>query len=212
MSMRPLKPLARRATDRGTRLRGALVASLLCAPLAAHALSSDREQEMNISANYSRIEPDRSGNAPSVTILKGDVRISQGTLEARSDTATIEQARAGTRDAQGNDIGGQISRVIMTGEPAHLEQQQDGGGMMRATARKIDYRLATHRVELSGDVVVNQQGRGEFRGAHMTYDTLTGTMESGAETGGRVHMRIEPRKKSATPATSGETPTATDDP
>lgn len=212
MSMRPLKPLDRRATDRRTRLRGAFVAFLFCAPLAAHALSSDREKEMIISAEYSRIEPDRSGNAPSMTILKGDVQISQGTLKARSDTATIEQARVGTKDAQGNEIGGQISRVIMTGEPAHLEQRQDGGGMMRATARRIDYQLATNSVELSGNVVVNQQGRGEFRGEHMTYDTLTGTMESGAEAGGRVHMRIEPRRKSTPPATGDAAPAATDDP
>jgi lipopolysaccharide export system protein LptA len=188
-----------------------LLAASLAAPLAAQALTSDRDQEMNIAANYSSIEPDRSGNGPSVTILKGDVQVSQGTLKARADAATIEQARAGTRDAQGNDIGGQISHVVMTGEPAHMEQQLDGGGTMRASARRVDYRLATNTVELSGDVVVNQPGRGEFRGAHMTYDTLTGRMESGAESGGRVHMRIEPRVKPS-PAPSGEAPAATDDP
>lgn len=216
MSMRPSNPPVRNVPERRARraLAFALLvpaALLLGAPFAAHALRGDRDQEMNISANYSRIEADRSGNGPSVTILKGDVRISQGSLKARADTATIEQARAGARDAEGNAIGGQIGRVVMTGSPAHLEQRQDGGGLMRATAREIDYHLATHRVELSGNVVVNQEGRGEFRGAHMVYDTLTGTMEGGAESGGRVHMRIEPRARGKAPAAGDGEPSGADE-
>lgn len=208
MSTQPCKLPDRSVTDRLRAPHGGLAVIVcvlsLCMPFATHALTSDRDQEMNIFSNYSRIEQNRSGNGPSVTLLKGDVQISQGSLKASADAATIEQAPADAKDAQGNAMGGQINHVIMTGEPAHLEQKQDGGGLMRATARKIDYHLATNTVELSGNVVVNQQGRGEFRGAHMVYNTLTGTMESGAESGGRVHMRIEPRAKPAAPAAADE--------
>ena len=50
---------------------------------------------------------------------------------------------------------------------------------------------------------VVQQGRGEFRGAHMTYNTNTGVMESGnQDAGGRVHMIIQPKK--AAPAAAPE--------
>ena len=55
----------------------------------------------------------------------------QGTTKARGDEATIYQHAGDAKDAQGKDISGDIQRVILIGKKkqAHLEQQQDGGGL-----------------------------------------------------------------------------------
>lgn len=175
MSIRPCNPRAR-SVER-------LFASLLLAcALPAHALSTDRNQPMDVSANYSRINQG-GGGKPGTTFLRGDVRVVQGTMKANAAEATIEQ-----------DANGAIRRVILSGDQARLEQQQDGGGLMTAQANRIEFDNATSIAELSGSVKVVQQGRGEFRGAHMTYNTNTGQMESGnQEAGGRVHMIIQPK-------------------
>ncbi len=54
---------------------------------------------------------------------------------------------------------------------------------------------------LTGNVVVNQPGRGQFKGAYMTYNTNTGEMESGDKTSAsqRVQMVIEPKNKPPRP-------------
>ncbi len=211
MSTAPCKPLARPADQMRDKrhpaiLRESLSWLVLASVLACssvHALTSDRDKEMNIHSDYSSMKESKSGNGQNATYLKGNVEISQGTLKVTSADATIEQAGGGTKDAQDQDIGGQISRVVLTGNPAHLEQRQDNGDMMRASARKIVYELANNSVDLSGNVIVDQENRGKFSAEHMTYNTVTGTMESGAGSSGRVHMQILPRKHPAKPAASG---------
>lgn len=186
MSIRPCNPRARSAD----RLMAVLLA--LCA-LPAHALSTDRTKPMDVTANYSRINQG-SGGKPGTTYLRGDVRVVQGTMKANAAEATIHQ-----------DANGAIRNVVLTGSQARLEQQQDGGGLMSAQADRIEFDNASSVAELSGNVKVVQQGRGEFHGAHMTYNTNTGEMESGnQDAGGRVHMIIQPNK--AAPAAQPDEP------
>ncbi|HVT32209.1 MAG TPA: LptA/OstA family protein, partial [Rhodanobacteraceae bacterium] len=115
------------------------------------------------------------------------------------DEATIYQHAANARDAQGRDISGDVQRVVMIGKTrqAHLEQQQDSGGLFTATSDKIDYNADTSVAVLTGNVVVVQPGRGQFKGAYMTYNTNTGEMESGDKSGPsqRVQMVIAPKNK-----------------
>ena len=51
----------------------------------------------------------------------------QGSTKARGDEATIYQHAGDAKDAQGNDISGDMQRVVLIGKQkqAHLEQQQD---------------------------------------------------------------------------------------
>jgi lipopolysaccharide export system protein LptA len=207
----------RKAGARPTRrtdatLRRAALALVLCgAPLAAHALSSDRQQNMVINADYSKIVQNKDNNAPGVTYLSGNVTMDQGTTKARGDEATIYQHAADAKDAQGKDVSGDIQRVVLIGKKtqAHLEQRQDSGGLFTAASDKIDYNADTSVAVLTGNVVVVQPGRGQFKGAYMTYNTNTGEMESGDKSGPgqRVQMVIEPKNKapaekpSAQPAT-----------
>ena len=179
----------------------AIVAALLLAPLAAHALTSDKQQNMLINSDHAKIVQNKDNNQPGVTYLTGNVTMDQGTTKARGDEATIYQHAADAKDAQGRDISGDVQRVIMIGKKkqAHLEQQQDAGGFMTAESDKIDYNADTSVAVLTSNVVVNQPGRGQFKGAYMTYNTNTGEMESGDKTSDsqRVQMVIVPKNKPA---------------
>ena len=190
-------------------------------PIAAHALTSDKQQNMLINADYSKIVQNKDNNAPGVTYLTGNVTMDQGTTKARGDEATIYQHPGDAKDAQGRDISGDIARVVMIGKKkqAHLQQQQDAGGLFTATSDKIDYNADTSIAVLTGNVVVVQPGRGTFKGAYMTYNTNTGEMESGDKTSDsqRVQMVIVPKNKPADgtapkPATPAAKPEAKPDP
>lgn len=178
--------------------RIALLTALLCAlaPLAATALSTDRQQPMDIKADYSKIVQGTETTA-GTTYLRGNVQVIQGTMKAHGAEATIYQHPSNAKDAKGNDISGEVQRVVLVGKQAHIEQQQDNGtGVMTADADKIDYNNDTSIAVLTGNVTVVQEGRGTFHGEKMTYNTNTGEMESGDDTpANRVHMVIQPKSK-----------------
>jgi lipopolysaccharide export system protein LptA len=150
----------------------------LCAPPAV-ALESDRDKPMDVAAD--RFEGEHNGG---VTTLLGNVRITQGTLQVVSDKAVVHQ------DA------GEVERARLEGAPATLQQDLDKGGRVNASARTIDYDLATGTVVLTGDVVIVQP-QGELRGERVTYELTTGKMTgSGAGAGSRVRLHIPPKGKS----------------
>ena len=187
------------ATRSGSNSAALVALSLMLAPLAAEALTSDKQQNMLINSDHAKIVQNKDNNQPGVTYLTGNVTMDQGTTKARGDEATIYQHAADAKDAQGRDISGDVQRVVMLGKKkqAHLEQQQDAGGLMTAESDKIDYNADTSIAVLTGNVVVVQPGRGQFKGATMTYNTNTGEMESGDKDSSsqRVQMVIEPKNK-----------------
>ena len=187
------------ATRSGSNSAALAALALILAPLAAEALTSDKQQNMLINSDHAKIVQNKDNNQPGVTYLTGNVTMDQGTTKARGDEATIYQHAADAKDAQGRDISGDVQRVVMLGKKkqAHLEQQQDAGGLMTAESDKIDYNADTSIAVLTGNVVVNQPGRGQFKGAYMTYNTNTGEMESGDKTSDsqRVQMVIVPKNK-----------------
>jgi lipopolysaccharide export system protein LptA len=183
-------------------------------PLAAHALTSDKQQNMLINSDHAKIIQNKDNNAPGVTYLDGNVTMDQGTTKARGDEATIYQHPGNSKDAQGRDNSGDIARVVLIGrkKQAHLEQQQDSGGLFTAVSDRIDYNADTSVAVLTGNVVVVQPGRGQFKGATMTYNTNTGEMESGDKesSGQRVQMVIEPKNKAPAAAKPDATQPATE--
>ncbi|MBN8728657.1 MAG: lipopolysaccharide transport periplasmic protein LptA [Xanthomonadales bacterium] len=177
----------------------AILALALCAGL-VHGRESDREQPMEIESDYQKTVLEDSGGKGGVTELRGNVRMTQGSLKIQADRATLYQHPGNARDAQGNDVGGTVARVVLTGRRAHLEERQDNGGaLIRADAETIDYDADTGIAKLTGDVNVVQQGRGEFSGPQMVYNTRTSEIESDAGGGGRVRLIIQPKAKSPAP-------------
>ncbi len=157
----------------------------------AHALSSDRDKNLEVRASYNKMVTTK----PTFALFEDNVRIEQGSLKASGDEARVYE---------GDDSGNSGRRIVLTGSPARLEQLQDNnGGLMTARAAEIDYNDGSHIAILSGDVVVVQEGKSEFRGQRMTYNTETGAMEGGSQApGSEVHMTFKPKPKTpAKPAT-----------
>ncbi len=197
MSTQPCNPSTMQRSK--PSLRALAVILLVVAP-GVFALSSDRDQPMDITADHAKINQG-TDKAAGVTYLTGNVRITRGSMKATSAEATIYQHPANAKDAQGKDISSAVQRVILVGKPAHMEEIGKNGNLVTSSADKIDYNADTAIAEMTGNVTVIQQGRSEFHGTHMTYDTNTGEMESGDNTAAnRVHMIIQPKTAPAKPA------------
>lgn len=163
---------ARCALHRPTLLAAVIVSVLTATP--ALALESDRDQPMRIRSD--RSESDLGKDS---TVLIGNVRITQGTLEVNAERADITQAE------------GAVSRAVLTGSPATMKQQVDAGGELRAQARRIDYALASETVELSGGVIV-ERPQGTLKSERVTYSVKDGRVVAGDNAGG-VELVIPPR-------------------
>ena len=187
-------------SPRAARLRIDLAAFAFAALLAvpcALARTGDRDQAMDIRADHSKTTQG-SAKAAGVTVLTGNVRMVRGTMKANAAQATLHQHPDGAKDASGNDISNEIQRVILTGKPAHLEEIGNDGDLVISNADKIDYNADTSVAVLDGNVSVVRQGRSEFHGEHMVYNTETGEMESGNLNGSEpVHIVIQPKAKPA---------------
>ncbi|MEO7252574.1 MAG: lipopolysaccharide transport periplasmic protein LptA [Arenimonas sp.] len=152
-----------------------LLAALL--PFAAQAKTSDRNAPMDVEADRT----DAMLGDDSDSILTGNVRITQGTLDVGADRAVIHRK------------SGDISEVTLTGTPATLKQLADNGEQMNAHAQQIVYTLSSDLVVLTGGVVI-EQPRGNLRGETIKYDLKTGRLDGGGD-GKRVQMRIMPKTK-----------------
>jgi lipopolysaccharide export system protein LptA len=174
----------------------ALSVVALCACGVAQAKQSDKNQPININANAFAGSQDSGKIA-----FTGSVTMDQGTFHADGAQAT------GYTDP---DDTSQWQRVVLTGNPAHFQQTQDNGTLVRGQAATIDYKVSENTVILTGGASVVQQGRGEFHGEKLVYNTDTGEIQGTPAAGGRVHITLQPRTKpapaSARPATSAATP------
>ena len=148
-------------------------------PLALQAKSSDRNAPMDVEADRT----DATLDDNSESILTGNVRITQGTLDVGADRAVIHRKN------------GDISQVVLTGAPATLKQLSDANEPMNARASQIVYTLTSDVVLLTGGVVI-EQPRGNLRGETIKYDLKSGRVEGGGD-GKRVQMRIMPKNQPA---------------
>ena len=153
----------------------AIALGALCTGPAA-ARSSDRQQPMDIEAGHQTGTID--DREP--TVLSGDVRITQGTLNINADRAVIS-----FKD-------GEASQAVLTGNQAVLRQQMDNGTPMTARADRIDYDITGDVIVLIGNYTVTTQ-RGSTSGQRLTYNLKSGQVDSGGENNGRVKMRILPK-------------------
>lgn len=156
-----------------------LVALLALAAPAAQALKSDADQPLEVAANHFATNQNKH-----LTILTGAVKLTRGTMKGESDKGTVYQ----------NDDD-EISRVVLEGKPARMQQKLDGGGLMRATAANIDYDTDKSTAILTGNAVVIQEGRGEFRGERIVYNTESGELTGEGNSGGGITMKMQPKPK-----------------
>lgn len=187
------------ATARSRRANGSpdlagllALAALFLLPAVALAKKDDRNQPMDFTAKSTN-----AYNAPnSVTTLTGNVKLTQGTLLITGNEAKVYL-----------DKDTQIARVVVTGNPAHIQQLDENNNLMQGDAATLDYDNINGIAVLIGNAKVTQQGRGTFNGDKITYNTDTSliTGESGGD--GLVHGTFLPKPKPAgAPATKPATP------
>ncbi|MGO4702218.1 lipopolysaccharide transport periplasmic protein LptA [Dyella sp. 2RAB6] len=173
-------------------MKGGLLAAGLLAlaavallPAVAFAKKDDRSQPMDFTAKSTN-----AYNAPnSITTLTGNVKLTQGTLLITGAEAKVYL-----------DKDTQISRVVVTGNPAHIQQLDENNNLMQGDAAQLDYDNINGIAVLTVNAKVTQQGRGEFHGDKITYNTNTSliTGESGGDS--LVHGTFLPKPKPAAAA------------
>lgn len=154
-------------------------------PLAASALSSDKQQPIHIEADSVFID-DAHGTA----VYRGNVRYSQGSTRLAAEEVTVYSA-----DRQ------KVDKVVATGNPATFSQRPDKQEEdLRGQAAHIEYFAAAERVVLEKDAHL-WQGKNEFAGSRIEYDTAKETVKAlkGGDDAGRVQVIIQPRQQPASP-------------
>ncbi len=174
----------------GASIKLACLALGLLALVPVSAKQSDRAQPMQVNAKHF----DGFQKPNSVSTLQGSVVITQGTLKATGDQAKVYF-----------DTDTQISRVVITSGPAHIQQLDDNGNLMQGSAASIDYDNLNGIAVLSGNASVTQKGRGEAHGDKLTYNTQTSQMTGDSAGDGMVHMTFLPTG-TATPAAASSAP------
>ena len=140
------------------------------------ALESDRQEPLKVNANST------DGTlGDGVTTLRGNVDIRQGTLHITADEAEI------------NKIDGHVTSVTFRGQPAFLEQEIEEQGLVQATAKVIDYQVASGLVTLTGEADVKHP-QYKISGDTLTYDLNIQHFQgsSNENGGGRIHIQLDP--------------------
>ena len=168
---------------------------LICATLAissAFALSSDKNQPMDIQSDHGEWQNDTKSNI-GTGIYTGHVLITQGSIRITADRAVVHTRNGALLDAD------------ITGQPATFQQQPDKGALMHGTADKIHYNADTDMVDMIGHAHM-QQGVREMSADVIHYNTDTEhALASGSKNGGRVHITVPPKQTGPSPAPPAQT-------
>ncbi len=121
-----------------------------------------------------------------ITTLTGNVKITQGTLLVTGDVAKLYM-----------DADTQIARIVVTGNPAHIQELDENNELVQGDGLTLDYDNINSIAVLTTNAWVKQQGRGEFHGDKLTYNSNTQLITGVAGGDGLVHGVILPKPKPA---------------
>ncbi len=172
----------------------ALAAILGIASTSALALSTDREQPIVINAKAAEADDRKK-----VTVYRGDVVITQGTLRITGDTVWVYFDDSNT-----------ITKAVSVGTPAKFRQLPDGKeDYMNADADRMEYHADKDVILLLGNAHYGE-GKDEISAPRIVYDSRQGRVNAGpiadggqtsgsatgdSEQSGRVRITITPKKK-----------------
>lgn len=115
-----------------------------------------------------------------MTVLDQGIEISQGTLKANADRGEIHR----TEERE-------ISKVVLTGKPARMQQELEDGQRLEASAATITYQLGAQTIELSGSAVITR-GKDRLSGALIVYEVASGKYSADGQ-GAPVEFSIQPK-------------------
>jgi lipopolysaccharide export system protein LptA len=153
--------------------RWLIVILLLVLPGLASALQSDKDQPINVEADSVEID-DRQG----ISIYKGNVELTQGSIVLKADTVTVTQ--------QAN----QTDRIEAQGNPVTFKQDTEGGkGAIKGRAKKTEYFANSELINMTGDAVLIQ-GKDTFKSDKIIYDRAHAVVKAGASAKGKERVRV----------------------
>ncbi len=145
----------------------------------SHALSSDKEQPIQISADKVEID-----NAQGKSIYSGNVEMIQGSIKITGNTATIY-----------TDIDGNLKKADILGTPASFQQTPDNKEEIDAKADHIEVLYQKdEQVNLYKNASLIQ-GTNTFTGDKIKYLMATDQVFADSQKDKRVKVIITPRKK-----------------
>lgn len=146
----------------------------------AQARSSDREQPIVIEAGAAEAD-----NRAQITVYRGDVVITQGTLRITGDTVWIHYDDTNT-----------ITKAISVGKPAKFRQlPDDKEDYMTADADRMEYHADQDLILLLGNARYGE-GTDKITAQRIVYDSRRGRVKAGAkDESDRVRITITPKKK-----------------
>jgi lipopolysaccharide export system protein LptA len=152
---------------------------LLCLPLQTWALSSDRNEPINIEADSATLH-EKMGSST----YRGNVHLRQGTLHLHGDTMTVQM-----RDDR-------IEKIVLTGSPATYVQRPDNADQdQHAEAGRIEYYATEERMELLDKARIWQSDNEEFSSERIVFNLADNTVNAGGgSTGDRVRITLQPRR------------------
>jgi lipopolysaccharide export system protein LptA len=160
------------------KIRRLLLALGLLLPGALPALSTDREQPIEVEAD--RLEIREQEN---LSIYEGNVHLVQGSLEIRSERLVIHFNQAN-----------ELTLMEMSGAPARFRQLDDNGEEMHGEGLRINYMESDALLELL-DEARFRHGSDTIEGKRIRIDTETNSIQAnGDESDERVKMLIRPRQ------------------
>ncbi len=151
----------------------------LALPGSASALSTDRDQPINLEADEAELD-----QTEGVSTYVGNVVVTQGSMKVESDRMVVHLE------------DGEIDRIEATGAPARFRQRPDGKDAdVLGGASKMDYLAGQSMVILTGDAWVEQAGD-IIRGARIEYSLTEDLVKAkkGSRESDRVRITLQPRK------------------
>lgn len=153
----------------------------------ALALSSDREQPIQIEADKATID-----NLKGIAIYEGNVIVTQGSIRINAETVTLNYN-------QKQDI----EKVVAKGNPAHFQQRLDGGNDIKAKAKEMEYNALEDMLHLREEAELRKgkDGKDAYTSTapRILYDTQRGIIKAdkGNNSQGRITMTLKPQPKSS---------------
>jgi lipopolysaccharide export system protein LptA len=151
---------------------------------AAFALSTDRNQPLNIEADSAQLD-----NLKGFTVYSGNVIVNQGTLQLFADKVTL------TYNAEK-----QVQTIIAesNSQMVRFKQALDNKEEVRAQAKKMEYLAKDEILHLKQDAQV-WKAKDTISGQHIVYDAKRAQVTASE---GRVKVMIEPNSTTQKSAAS----------
>lgn len=172
-------------------------------PVAPAKAAKARDGEIVLDAASSEVDY-RSG-----TLLFRDVVITQGAVRVQAERAratgldfkeatwtfsgkvriTVQDGELRSDEAVVTFVADRVTRAVVRGKPAELEQKLKDGGKARGRAASLTYETAIGKVTLRGDASLSD-GRSDIRGEQLVYDINAQRVQAGKASGGDDRVRI----------------------